>query len=255
MMYKAALAALMLCIMLPISALVGHGDTGSLWLDNVPPTLSLLSPTGGESWYFGDVRSILWQAADTHIAPSPVAIYYTLDGVVWHDLAVNTANDGQEIWNIPATNSSTAQVKISVRDAFGNTSHRYSGIFQIIAAPPADPQGVNVQILNGEDAYITWLPVTQTVQGIPVTPDGYIVLFSEHPEWGESAYFFLGETSQCSFTHFRVALFRPVMHYRVLAYVARGDRGAMLAPALGKGSIPYPGNKNIRVVRDLRGGR
>lgn len=254
-MCKAALTAIMICVMFPLCGLAGYGDTGSLWLDNVLPTLSLLSPQGGESWYFGDVGNILWQANDAHIAPNPMSIFYTLDDVTWHNLAINTTNDGQENWNIPAINTMLARMRIEVKDVFGNTTARNSGNFSIIAAPPADPQGVTVQIINGADALITWLPVTQTVQGMPITPDGYIVLFSEHPEWGESAYFFLGETSQCSFTHPRVALFRPVMHYRVLAYVAGNDRAAMMAPALRMDLSPYPGNNNIRVIREMRGGR
>jgi len=81
--------------------------------------------------------------------------------------------------------------------------------------PPAPPTGVTISI-DSLNAVITWNPVDTTIYGTPITPDGYIILYSEIPD--EEYYWFLAFTTQVSYTHFDVAQYRDHMYYKVVAY-------------------------------------
>ena len=49
-----------------------------------------------------------------------------------------------------------------------------------------------MDISNGVDAVIGWQPVTQTIYGGPIVPDGYIVLYNETPyEDDDNLYYYL----------------------------------------------------------------
>ncbi len=79
------------------------------------------------------------------------------------------------------------------------------------------PQNVQV-VMDGYDAVISWDPVTQNLHGQPVTPDRYIVLYSEWPyENNELIYYYLTSSTGLSATHHEVALFRENMFYKVKA--------------------------------------
>ncbi len=86
------------------------------------------------------------------------------------------------------------------------------------------PQNVQV-VMDGYDAVISWDPVTQNLHGQPVTPDRYIVLYSEWPyENNELIYYYLTSSTGLSATHHEVALFRDNMFYKVKAIkFYRGD--------------------------------
>lgn len=73
---------------------------------------------------------------------------------------------------------------------------------------------------NNVDAIITWDPVTETIYGTPITPDGYLVLYNESAyENDDKFYYFLWDVRDgTSFTHPRVVLHRNQMFYRVVAY-------------------------------------
>ena len=79
--------------------------------------------------------------------------------------------------------------------------------------PPVAPDNVEVDIVY-PDANISWTAVDTTECGSVITPDGYIVLYSED----ETEYLFLNYTTQLSYVHTYVAQFRPQMFYQVVAF-------------------------------------
>lgn len=221
---------LMAFVCLGMYGLSGFGDSGTLTLDNVPPYIILISPNGGEEWYFGQTENILWQASDTNVAQNSVCIIYDPHNGPIVTIADMSANDGIEAWIVPSSGTSDARIVISVQDLFGNLSTVESAApFSVIAAPPAPPQNVNVQIVNTWDALISWQAVTHTVTGVPITPDGYIVLYNETPHQEPQYYYFLAETSLLSHLHPNIARFRDQFYYRVVAYIDPdgGVRGAL----------------------------
>jgi len=200
--------------------LVGVTESALITLDNVRPNLLLLSPNGGEELYFGHSYNILWQLNDTNLNPNSIQIYYLPGDLPQVPIALWTSNDGIESWIPPSETCMNARILIQASDSFGNGSVVQSAApFQVIASPPAPPQGVSMQIVNTWDALITWQPVTQTVTGEPVSPDGYLVLYNERADQSPENYYFLAETTECSHLHQRIARWRDLYFYRVVAYV------------------------------------
>ena len=80
--------------------------------------------------------------------------------------------------------------------------------------PPAEPQNVQVNIVYPH-AMISWSAVDTNIYGDPITPDGYIVLYSENGvDYSE-----LNTTMNTSLIHVGVAEFSNKMFYRVVAYI------------------------------------
>ncbi|MDD4309151.1 MAG: hypothetical protein PHO32_02115 [Candidatus Cloacimonetes bacterium] len=201
-------------------ALSSYGTSAPVVNDTVDPSLSILTPNGGEAWYIGDTNDITWTASDTNLSPNSVYLWYSLNGGTnYSSLAEAIANSGSYPWEMPSTESYNARVRIKVSDSFGNFTQKAStSSFTITYVPPDTVQAVNVNISNNVDAIITWQPVTQTIYNTPITPDGYIVLYNETPYVDDQFYYFLTETANLSFTHLRVARFRSQMFYRIVAY-------------------------------------
>jgi len=206
-------------------ALSGFGITSPVTLDMVNPSVTLLSPQSGDQWYNGGSFNVLWQAGDRYPLPEPISLWYSLNGgSSYQPIALGIANDSLETWLLPLQQSDNARVKIAMSDQFGNLTMRESGVFIICIAPPQSPEGLTLNISNGIDAVLSWLPVTQDMLGQPLSPQGYIVLFSENPNADQDDYYFLGETAGLGYTHHRVVLFRDNMYYRVLAWLDQDGR-------------------------------
>jgi len=78
------------------------------------------------------------------------------------------------------------------------------------------PQNVTIILSNG-DATISWDAVTETVHGIPIIPDFYVINYSETVEEDPEAYYHLVMTDQTSFVHVGVDYFADQMFYQVIA--------------------------------------
>jgi uncharacterized membrane protein YeaQ/YmgE (transglycosylase-associated protein family) len=79
--------------------------------------------------------------------------------------------------------------------------------------PPKLPENLIIA-QNGNDMHLSWDAVIQDIHNNPITPDGYIILYSED----EISYFFLWVTTNTDFIHPQVAHFRDNMFYKVIAY-------------------------------------
>ena len=217
--------AMLLCILFlfgsGLLALSSTTNTAIFSLDTVDPVITIQSPNGGEEWYIGDTNDILWSITESNLAPNSVYIYYNRGGTINVPLAEGIENLGTWAWAMPDTLGSNYRVRIAATDTFGNSSLKSSaGTFTITYVPPETPDGVSVDITNNVDAIISWDPVSQTIYGSPIEPDGYIVLYNESPyEHDDHFYYYLWDvTDATSFTHSGVARRRQQMYYRVVAY-------------------------------------
>ena len=216
---KVLLTTLLLFAGLTLFALGSTTDSELFILDTVVPALQLTSPIGGEAWYIGDTDNITWNSSDTNLNNDSVFLWYSLNnGVDWTVIVESSQNNGSFIWDIPSTQSTSAKVQVQISDTFGNTALTSSPAFGISYVPPAIPDGVTADTSNGVDAVISWQPVTLTIYGTPITPDGYIVLYNESPYEGDQFYYFLGRSFTTTYTHQDVTEFRSQMFYRVVAY-------------------------------------
>lgn len=117
--------------------LLKHGDSVLAEITQSPnaPTVSLVSPNGGESW--SGEQTITWEAGDIDGDDLSFSILYTPDnglnwfpvaaGVVGNSLAVNTAN-------LPGGDQ--AKMRIIATDGFNNTQDESNGTFFLAGNPP-----------------------------------------------------------------------------------------------------------------------
>lgn len=218
-------------------------------LDNQLPVVDLTAPDGGEQWYIGDTRDILWTASDSHFEETPVTLDFSSSGGSGYTNITTAANTGSHSWTVPTVVTENALVRIVVTDRFGNmTEDVSSSSFSIGYVPPQAPQGVQIDISGGVDAVVTWNPVTQNIYGNPITPDVYFVMFSETPEDDHAPFYFLGSTPDTTFTHPTVVQYRQNMFYDVIAWVDHDGRMPRVMETLAQVEP-----ENIRSAKPNRG--
>jgi exosome complex RNA-binding protein Rrp42 (RNase PH superfamily) len=120
------------------------------------PTITVISPNGGESWDIGTAHNISWRSTGT---VNKVKIEYSPDkGSTWRQIVISTPNDGGFSWQVPAQPSETCLVRISETD--GEPADISDAVFTIAAAPRAaitvtSPNG-GENLAVGENHEITW---------------------------------------------------------------------------------------------------
>jgi hypothetical protein len=256
-MSKVILSCALTLICSGLMALSGFGVTPVLTLDTVAPVLNLLVPNGGEEWYVGDTRNILWSGSDTNPATNPVSIWYSLNGGVnYTSIVSGTPNDGTHPWLLPTAQTYAGKVRVSFADAYGHiTQDASSAVFSITFAPPKPPQDMAIELQNGSNVILSWSPVTQTIYNTPLTPDGYLVFDSEAPGSEDNFSFLWYVTGATSFIHPNVARFSDRMFYHIVAYKDFGGRMAQyLSEAVldPNHKITYADLKNE--IRSWKGG-
>jgi hypothetical protein len=115
------------------------------------PTLTVLTPNGGENWNSGTIHNIAWNSSGTF---ANVNIDYSTDnGGSWLPVAANTANDGTYTWTVPAVLSSNCLVRVR-NAADGSPSDISNRIFSISSSDaetvstPSQPSGVAIGLKN-----------------------------------------------------------------------------------------------------------
>jgi predicted ribosomally synthesized peptide with SipW-like signal peptide len=81
-------------------------DTNSAadWKDYGLPSVTVIYPNGGETWYVGRSYHIKWTATNPSGGNSDILIdlYYSADsGATWGNIAMSTENDGDYYWRVP----------------------------------------------------------------------------------------------------------------------------------------------------------
>jgi len=75
------------------------------------PSVSVVSPNGGESWITGSTESILWNSS---FVAGSVNVELSRDGGTGYEmLFANTSNDGSEAWSVTGLGTVNALVRIS----------------------------------------------------------------------------------------------------------------------------------------------
>ncbi len=101
----------------------------------VDPTLTLTSPNGGESWLMQSTQTITWTSTGTI---DSVEIEFSSDtGATWSAVEASVINNGNYVWTVPATPTSTALVRIS-DTADGIPSDSSDSVFTIEDSGPMD---------------------------------------------------------------------------------------------------------------------
>lgn len=121
------------------------------------------APNTAVSWPAGTTQTITWSVNSTNLSPincANVKISLSTDGGQTFPtvLAANTPNDGTEALVIPASQSTTARIKI---EAVGNIFFDISNTNFSITAPPlcGDPAGLTSSAIGSNTATISWSAV------------------------------------------------------------------------------------------------
>ncbi len=178
--------------------------------------LMIYEPNGGESYSAQSTQTIAWDFEGL----SNLNISYTFDdGVTWIPIAYNVAsNELMYSWVIPDTPSQTCRIKLqdtsfSYMNLESDTNFTISNLQPLV---PSAVQGVDV-VISGINALISWNPVTEDINGSPIVPDQYIVLYSDSPYANQEDYIVLTNTTGLMATHADVAQDNGSMFYIVVA--------------------------------------
>lgn len=89
--------------------------------DTRPPSVTVISPNGGETLVVGRTFTIRWTATDD-VGVARVDIYYSTDGGrTWRLIAGGVDNTGSYKWVVPNTPSTSCLIRVDAHDAAGNT--------------------------------------------------------------------------------------------------------------------------------------
>ena len=96
------------------------------------PSITIISPNGGESWVVGSSHDITWTTTGT---VGNVRIRYSTDGgASWTDIIASTAILGAYAWTVPNAPSSTCLVQVSEASG-GGPADQSNAVFSIVVAP------------------------------------------------------------------------------------------------------------------------
>lgn len=129
--------------------------------DLTPPTTTVSSPNGGETWGIGSSQTVSWSASD-FFGVSSINLEYSLDGGgSWAPIASGLGNTGSYPWAIPNAPTTQALIRATAFDGSGNQASDVSnGSFTIrdLTPPAAMVFGPNGgEILGiGSTQNITW---------------------------------------------------------------------------------------------------
>ncbi|MCP5107583.1 MAG: hypothetical protein GY950_29615 [bacterium] len=132
------------------------------------PTITIVSPNGGETLVVGSSHNIFWASSGT---VGNVKIQYsTNNGSSWSTISSSTSNDGNYSWTVPNAVSSSCKVKIS-EASDGSPSDTSASTFSIVSASTAtltvtSPNG-GESLAVGSSQAITWTS-TGTVGNVKI---------------------------------------------------------------------------------------
>ncbi len=168
----------------PITAYGGGTDGFVLTIANdLPPSIALISPNGGETWGQGTVQSVAWTTTGSWAG---IKIDYSVNGGSnWSNIAVSAPNTGTYAWTLPILVSSSCLVRVGAAGG-GGPVDQSDAVFTItdqiptIAlsrtvlnfgaeryGPPTPAQ--TVLLSNAGQGTLTWTVAPQ-VDWISVTP-------------------------------------------------------------------------------------
>jgi hypothetical protein len=102
----------------------------------IPPSVTVISPNGGEDWMKDKYYPITWSASG-NLGSNPISIYYSTDnGNTWTLIASDEVNDGVYNWTVPSVTTANGLIKVEATDLDGNVGIDTSDSSFAIDPPP-----------------------------------------------------------------------------------------------------------------------
>jgi len=112
----------------------GGTDAFALFITNeLPPTITVTSPNGGETWGQGTVQSITWNP--TGVLPNVKIDYSTNGGSQWNSITASTPNSGSYAWTLPVLVSTNCLVRVGASGG-GSPVDQSDAVFTITDQVP-----------------------------------------------------------------------------------------------------------------------
>jgi hypothetical protein len=170
-------------------------------------TVKVISPNGGEQFQPGQAVTIQWQSTGA----ASQSVKYTLDGINYIDIVNDLPGSARSAqWTVPQANTTTARVRVAVRDAAGNrvtddsdapfTIRRVIGVQPVISsvAPMSGPatggtlvtitgqnfqQGCAVRF-GGQPGMVVSVTTTRITVRTPISLPGRVDVKVTNPDGG-----------------------------------------------------------------------
>lgn len=126
-----------------------------LELPNIPPTITITSPSGGEVWTQGSSKTVAWTAFDSENQPSALRVWinYTSSAGSGNICGPVAGNVGTCPWTLPTIIATDVVVNATVIDTGGLKGHDDSDPFTI-QAPPNTPPTITITTPSGGEVWI-----------------------------------------------------------------------------------------------------
>ena len=86
-------------------------------VDLEPPSITVINPDGGETWWVGETRQINWTATAGDGTITGIDLEYSIDsGGSWSTIVTGTPDDGQYDWAFPNIHSTNCLIQGTVHD-------------------------------------------------------------------------------------------------------------------------------------------
>ncbi len=135
---------------------VAADDATLAWFESVPlpPSLTLTSPNGGETWGEGSAQNITWSFTGSINAVN--LEFSSNGGSTWETIIVSTPNDGIFEWTVPASSSSNCKVRVTSASNESITDES-DAVFTIVTPTITltSPNGGELALI-GANFNITW---------------------------------------------------------------------------------------------------
>jgi hypothetical protein len=185
------------------------------WITVTDKYLALIQPCGGEVYSAGSQQVIYWDQEGL----SNLNIEFSSDsGATWSMIALSIpAVEGIFAWQTPDLTSDNCLIRLT------DTSYQY---MQIVSEAtfyvhqenmiPAQVTGLLISI-SDSIVSLSWNAVTESTTGTLMSPDYYIVLYSDDPYGEITDFSTLATTAETHFVHENMTTTSDKMFFRVIA--------------------------------------
>ncbi len=174
------------------------GDAYAAWWTDVPVTIAVTSPNGGETWDVGQTHDITWTSEGLTGTVS-IRVNRSFPAGPWENIVSGTANDGVHPWLVTAPATPAARILI-FSDADHSVRDSSDSNFAISDLSPPEV----VVYRSGNDAELHWSSI-----GAP-----YYHVYSDTDPVGTYA-FLEGSTSDSTFLDVDAATDETMKFYQV----------------------------------------
>jgi hypothetical protein len=158
----------------PANTGTGYSGTFTIRCDSTPPTITLCTPNGGESWQVGSLQSITWTCSDSPDATARMRylIQLSTDGggtypTTIADLSNQTQYSscgGSFSWPVPNNVTTQARIKITAYDPATNSAFDASDANFTITAATCAVETASITLYQGWN--LISLPIWPTTTNI-----------------------------------------------------------------------------------------